>query len=133
MAKAVHPSKDLAFEELEEWLSGLIEDEALIIVEGKRDRSALISCGIDASRIVTIDRPLYAIVERVSACSKKVVILTDLDSEGKKLYGSLKHDLCQQGVYVDKYFREFLFKNTGVKHIEGLYTYLRRRVRNLST
>lgn len=52
--------------------------------------------------------------------SKKAVILTDLDKEGRKLYAILKTQLQFLGVKVDNYFREFLLKNTRVRQIEGL-------------
>ena len=52
------------------------------------------------------------------------IILTDLDKQGKELYGKLNSGLQQFGVKVDNNFRNFLFKNTKLRQIEGLTTYI---------
>ena len=54
------------------------------------------------------------------------VMLVDLDKEGKKLYGRLRHDLMRHRVKIDDKFREFLFKETKLRQIEGLRRYLDR-------
>jgi|TARA_B100001971_G_C17774141_1_gene326429 5S rRNA maturation endonuclease (ribonuclease M5) len=52
--------------------------------------------------------------------NKEVAILTDLDKEGRKLYGKLNSGLQRFGVRVNNKFRDFLFRNTKVRQIEGL-------------
>src|SRR4030042_3268501 len=111
-------SKEL--EELEDWVSKLRDSEKLIIVEGKKDKIALEKLGI--RNIRTLKNPLYKEVEEIAALCKEVVILTDLDKEGKQLYGKIKKDLAKNGVKVDNRFREFLFKNTKLRQIEGICT-----------
>ncbi|MBI2129595.1 hypothetical protein HYU07_05120 [Candidatus Woesearchaeota archaeon] len=64
-------------------------------------------------------KPIFSIIEDASA-NKKAIILTDLDKEGKKLYGKLKDGLSRHGVIVDNKFREFLFRETKIRQIEGL-------------
>ena len=69
-------------------------------------------------------KPLYKVVEDAAEKTKKAAILTDLDAEGKKLFGKLNSGLIHHGVKVDKKFREFLFKDTKLRQIEGLRRYV---------
>lgn len=108
-------------EELEEWARKLAESDKAVIVEGEKDRKALAFFGI--TKIFTLKKPLYAVVEGISENADEVVILTDFDRKGKELYGRLKKDLQKNGVKVDRYFREFLQRKTRLSHIEGLKTY----------
>jgi len=108
--------------DLSDWIQQLKKTEKLIIVEGKKDKAALENLGI--KNIITINKPLFAIVEEISAIAKECIILTDLDEEGRKLYAYLKRNLPRNGVKVDVVFREFLFKKTKLTHIEGLQKYL---------
>ena len=43
-----------------------------------------------------------------------------IDKEGKKLYGTLSSGLQNHGCRIDNRFREWLFKNTKLRQIEGL-------------
>ena len=72
-------------------------------------------------------KPIYKIIEEVSEKTKEAVILTDLDKEGKKLFGKLNSGLSHHGVRVDNKFREFLFKKTKLRQIEGIISYLRKQ------
>jgi 5S rRNA maturation endonuclease (ribonuclease M5) len=101
-----------------EWIEKLQNTDKTIIVEGKKDKNALVSLG--AKNIVTINKPLYKLVEDVAEITKEVVILTDFDKEGKKLYGFLKSNFQKNGVKIDRYFREFLMKNTKLTCIESI-------------
>jgi len=55
------------------------------------------------------------------------VILTDLDKEGKRLYGVISSSLQNFGVKIDHYFREFLSRRTKLRQIEGLVRYFENR------
>ncbi len=100
---------------------------AAIIVEGKKDRAALEKLGVPGSQIITLDqRPLFVVAEAVSAGYKTAAILTDLDVEGKKLYGRLNTLLQQLGVKVDNRLRNFLFKNTKLRQIEGIANFIQQ-------
>lgn len=102
---------------MDTWLESLKNSNKLIIVEGKKDYSALKTLGI--KNIIAINRkPLYKFIEEINR--KEVIILTDLDREGKKLYSILKHNLQKSGIKIDNYFREYLFKNSKITQIEGL-------------
>jgi len=113
-------------EELNELLKHLeqIKDKNLIvIVEGKNDKLALDYFGIKRVKSIA-KRALFKVVEEISENNKECIILTDLDKEGKRLFKMLNHDLNQHGVRINKKFREFLFKNTKLRQIEGLITYV---------
>ncbi len=96
----------------------------IIIVEGKKDKSALKKLGI--KNIIELSKkPLFQIIEDISDNSKECVILTDLDKKGKQLYGKINSGLQKFGVKVDNKFRNFLYKNTRLRQIEGITTYIR--------
>ncbi len=105
--------------EVEEFIERLRQTEKLVVVEGAKDKKALERLGV--KKVFCLDKkPLYMVVDDVSAISSEVVILTDLDEEGRRLYGKLKSQLQFLGVEIDNYFREFLFKNTKIRQVEGL-------------
>jgi 5S rRNA maturation endonuclease (ribonuclease M5) len=120
MNKMSKPSEDKSA--IEEILA-LIEKEkgSLVIVEGKKDKAALEELGF--SNIIILNKPLYEIVEKINA--KRVLVLTDLDKEGKQIYAKLKKDLNKLGVVVDDRLRNLLFK-TELRQIEGLTSYLKK-------
>ncbi|MBW2991501.1 toprim domain-containing protein [Candidatus Woesearchaeota archaeon] len=90
-----------------------------VIVEGKKDKKALEAIGF--KKVITLNKALYKVCEEIS--DKKVMILTDLDKEGKQIYGRLKKDLNKRGVLVDDKLRNLLFR-TSLRQIEGLTHYL---------
>jgi len=93
-----------------------------VIVEGKNDAATLEKLGFE--KIIILKKgPNYKTVESID--EKKVIILTDLDAEGKKVYYELKKNFDQRGVFVDNTLRELLFK-TELRQIEGLTRYLER-------
>ena len=100
----------------------IILEKPLIIVEGKKDRIALQSLGL--RNIITLEKnALFEIVEYVVDSKENCVILTDLDSEGKKLYSFLYKNLQYFGVKVNNRLRLLLFKSP-VRQIEALSNYL---------
>lgn len=108
-------------------LQKLLESASAIIVEGRKDRAALEKLGIGSSRILILSKkPLFAVAEEVAAANSEAIILTDLDAEGRKLYGKLNTLLQQLGVKVDNRLRNFLFKNTKLRQIEGIASLIQR-------
>lgn len=107
---------------MEELLALLAEKKELpTIVEGKKDVAALRAFGF--THLIPLEtRALYQVVELFDKASR-VQILTDLDSEGKKLFAKLRADLSQRGVHIDNELREALFR-TELRQIEGLVSYL---------
>lgn len=94
----------------------------LVIVEGKKDRAALQRLGI--KNIIELSKkPIFQIVEEIVNLGRECIILTDLDSEGKELYSKLNSNLQKFGVKVDNRLRDFLFRNTRLRQIEGIGTY----------
>nr|MBI4156202.1 toprim domain-containing protein [Candidatus Woesearchaeota archaeon] len=106
------------------WIEALRNSNKLKIVEGKKDILALESFGI--KNIKQIDKPLYSFIEEISSNNSEVIILTDLDPQGKKLYSILRHNLQKRKVKIDNYFREYLFKNTKLTQIEGIKSYVKK-------
>lgn len=108
-------------EQIEELLADIKNKDLLVVVEGPKDKHALESLGI--TNIMSLKKPLYAVVEEIASKAKEIVLLTDLDEEGRKLYHRLSIDLQKHGIKINNKLREFLFK-TKLRHIEGLATYL---------
>ena len=109
--------------ELIEQIEKLKKQNYTIIVEGKKDKIALQKFGV--KNIIELNKkPIFEIIENISSKNKECVILTDLDKTGKALYGKLNHGLQQFGVKIDNNFRNFLYKNTKLRQIEGLTTYM---------
>ncbi|NOZ80724.1 MAG: toprim domain-containing protein [DPANN group archaeon] len=105
---------------IEEWKTAVNASEKAIVVEGKNDEKALREMGI-ANRIYQLSRKaIFAVIEEVWQKERQVIILTDLDKEGKKLYGRLSSGLQDHGVEIDNVFREWLFRNSQVRQVEGL-------------
>ena len=95
--------------------------KAIIIVEGKKDQRALKQLRINS---ITLKKPLYQLVEEIAEKHTSCIILTDLDSEGRKLYRILRNNLEKYKIKVNNKFRNFLMKNTDLSQIEGLVTYM---------
>lgn len=109
--------------ELFDCIEKIKTSNTLVIVEGKKDRKALKKLGI--TNIIELSKkPLFEIVENISLNNKECIILTDLDNEGKQLYGKLNSGLQQHGVKVNNKFRKFLFRNTKLRQIEGINNYI---------
>ena len=110
-------------EEFQDFIDNTITSNILVIVEGKKDRIALQKLGIN--NIVELSKkPIFQIVEEISNSNDECIILTDLDKEGKQLYSKLNSNLQKHGVKINNKFREFLFKNTKLRQIEGIDSYL---------
>jgi len=102
-------------------IDNIIESGVPVIVEGKKDRASLLKLGITS--IIVLDKALYAVIESID--SKEVVLLTDLDPEGRKLYHKLKSWLVPRGVKIDDNLRQLLFK-AKTSHVEGLHRIVKK-------
>jgi 5S rRNA maturation endonuclease (ribonuclease M5) len=112
-------------EAVDQWIEKLCEEQPCIIVEGYKDRAALQKLGLE--NVVSLrGKPMYKVVELVAKLCDECVILTDLDREGKKIYSVLKAELQKHGVKIDDRFRKFLFKETDLRQIEGLFRFIQR-------
>jgi len=111
------------------YINKIKQSEIIVIVEGKKDKSALEKFGI--KNIIELNKkPIFEIIESISSKNKECIILTDLDKQGKELYGKLNSGLQQLGVEVDNNFRNFLFKKTKLRQIEGLTTYIENNLKS---
>ena len=115
--------------DLDEWVDSIKDSGKLILVEGKKDREALGSLGIK-NTLAVCSKSTYKSVEAISGITREVIILTDLDKEGRKLYSELKHNVQRSGIKVDTVFREYLFRCTKITHIEGIATTFKNRNNN---
>ena len=94
-----------------------------VIVEGINDKKSLEKLGF--TNIFIINRlPMYKVVDLLHN-KTEIVLLVDLDCEGRKIYSELKEQFLKTGVAVDDALRELLFK-TALRQIEGLANYLER-------
>jgi len=114
-------NKKQQLEKLNELILELRITKAIIIVEGKKDQRALKQLRINS---ITLKKPLYQLVEEIAEKHTPCIILTDLDSEGRKLYRILRNNLEKYKIKVNNKFRNFLMKNTDLSQIEGLVTYM---------
>lgn len=95
--------------------------DRLTIVEGKNDKRALERFGFRNVR--TLNKPLYKVVEEID--EPEVMILTDLDAHGRKLYHYFFHECTRRGIKVDNSLRQILHFSE-LRQIEGLPRYLER-------
>ncbi len=109
----------------------------LIVVEGKKDKSALQYFGFKKIFVINeTGKSLGEKIEQIQAlCDKKqkVCILTDFDKKGKKLYLLLKSKLLESGVRLNNTLRGFLLKQK-ISHIEGLDHFIKnenRKIKNI--
>jgi 5S rRNA maturation endonuclease (ribonuclease M5) len=114
--------KKILKENLLGWIEILKKSDSIIIVEGKKDLAALERLGIINAK--ELKGPIFEFCENISKDHKEAILLTDLDSEGKRLYSIIKENLERNKVKVDNSFRNFLFRETVLKHIEGLDSYI---------
>ena len=114
-------------DEFSEHINKIKQSNQLIIVEGKKDRAALEKFGI--KNIIELNKkPIFEIIENISDNNEKCIILTDLDRHGKELYRKINSGLQQRGVKINNNFRNFLFKNTKLRQIEGMETYVANNI-----
>ena len=102
------------------------EEKLLIIVEGKKDKAALLHLNIKEQVFILNGKDIWNRLEEIANKNPKkhMVILTDFDKEGKKLYGKITKDCERLGMKVNKKYREFFQKRTKISQIEGLDTYV---------
>ncbi len=110
-------------EEFSKLIEKIKYSNTVIIVEGKKDKAALNKLGI-MNIVELTKKPLFQIVEEIANDSREIIILTDLDKKGKELYGKLSRDFNKYGIKINNELRNFLFKNTKLRQIEGLSSYL---------
>ncbi len=112
------PSRN-EFEDFVARLLEAVEEGAVILVEGKRDRQSLEDLGVPAWAIVEINQGNNLAEASASVDARKIILLTDLDRTGARLKRELHALLASEGKRVDTSFRKGLLK-LGVRHVEHL-------------
>jgi 5S rRNA maturation endonuclease (ribonuclease M5) len=131
MAKGTDAAATLA-EFIELWQRFRAESEApgtFIVVEGERDRRSVARLGVPATIFVlhggrTLARSAQELVTR----ARRVVVLTDWDTEGGHLAHRLSEFLEAEPLEFDLQTRRRLAKvlRGELVHVEGLYGWARR-------
>ncbi len=91
-------------EDLAELFAELAKDRAPILVEGKRDREALVRGGIDADRITMLHGKSRLDVEEDLGECKDIILMLDYDAEGLKLLDDFKAIFSRAGIRVNTWF-----------------------------
>ncbi len=95
----------LDVEGIRRWAKTLSEESlrggTLIVVEGRRDIQALVKLGVRARFITVVELAREMRVGGSPAvCGKRYVILTDFDSEGRRIRERLESELSQLGATI---------------------------------
>ena len=95
-----------------------------ILVEGEKDVAALRRLGVTGV-ILTVHagRPLVDVCDRIANTYSEVIVLTDWDKKGGRLCRAIEKNLSGRTRCITE-FRGQLAKNSMVKDIEGLPSYL---------
>lgn len=99
---------------------------AVIIVEGKKDRDALNELGISDQISLASSPPLLNFAEDISRKTNQAIILTDWDSQGKKMAKKISAYLQASGTKPNNLIRNKIKKlvRKEIKDVEGLSGYV---------
>lgn len=109
-------------------ISAKAQEGAVILVEGRRDREALVSLGIQGEIIMTSQRPLFNLAETLALDKREVVILTDWDARGDEVATQAEAFMKADGLKPDTVLRKALkvLVRKEIKDVESLYMYVER-------
>ncbi len=115
-------------QKLQRFVSMLNEESdngAVVVVEGKRDVSALASIGFSGN-VVTLNRfrGLTRLADNLER-TRKIILMLDMDRTGKYLTHKILTLLQQKGKNVDLFYKKMLSEITKgkVRHIEEIMIY----------
>jgi 5S rRNA maturation endonuclease (ribonuclease M5) len=115
-----------SFDELEKALSELIEESKKIpiVVEGEKDIVSLRKLGV-AGEIITMNSGLSIIdfCDHIADKYEEIILLTDWDHKGGFLGHTIERNLKGR-VKCNMYYREVFAKNSTIKTVEGLASYI---------
>lgn len=124
-------------EELEELLRQLKErpEDAVILVEGRKDRAALACLGIGGEIVQVQDAGgIFGVAEGLARNGQEAIVLTDWDRKGGQLAELLRNALKANGVRYDDSIRarmSMLCKKE-IKDIESLPAFMAYLVQSAS-
>ena len=101
--------------------------DSIVLVEGPKDKRSLEKLGF--TNVTYLNKPLFHVVEDMEGC-EEIMILTDLDEHGRKLYKYFYSEFTRRGIRVNNRLRLKIFR-TPVRHIEGLAHFIFRREKEL--
>lgn len=121
------------FDRLLEVLSELREahETAPIVVEGARDVASLRLLGLSGHIIpLHSGEPLFQVAEAIAGQADEVILLTDWDAKGQRLFDALKGALAANGVRTDGKFRDDLrhWIRPTLQDVESLAGYVQRNL-----
>ena len=100
------------------------KENLLIVVEGKKDKSALEQIGLKNIFVLNEDgKSILIKIEEISQKDEECIILADFDKKGKEIYKLVKSELLQKGVKLNNKLRNLLLM-AHLSHIEGISTFL---------
>ncbi|MEM2987362.1 MAG: hypothetical protein QXV60_04615 [Nitrososphaerota archaeon] len=105
-------------------INDLNKEEAILVVEGKKDIEALRNFGFKG-KILEYRQLLESLHKEEYV--KKFILLVDFDQEGRKICKKLYNLLSVKGYKVDLYYWRKIseFKKYGLNEIEDIYSYLK--------
>ncbi len=123
--------KTYDYEALEDLIASLQEassEGALIIVEGRRDESALRSLGIRGPVMTASYRSALDLAEDVSRSYSRIIMLTDWDEKGEEMALNIEQHLRSVGSRADMDIRSRLKRlvRKEIKDVESLDFYVER-------
>jgi len=104
--------------QLKRALEELDEKEAVIIVEGKKDKEALQRIGVK-NRIKLVNRS-PAELSRAISDEKEAIILTDFDEAGEEICKRVEESLSSYSIKADTELRKRLHRIIGVANFESI-------------
>ena len=110
----------MEFRDLKDWAKKLknLSRDYPVLVEGKRDREALLRLGIN--NVITLGgKRVVDLPDMLEGRFHGAILLYDLDKQGERIGEKVKKILTEQGFYVTEVFREYL-RGAGIIHIEEL-------------
>ena len=110
----------MEFKNLQDWAKKLknLSRDYPVLVEGKRDKEALIRIGV--SNVLTLGgRRIADLPDLLEGNSQGAILLYDLDKQGERIGNKVREILISQGFQVIEVFREYL-REAGIIHIEEL-------------
>ncbi|NJD78733.1 MAG: hypothetical protein FIB08_16850 [Candidatus Methanoperedens sp.] len=109
-------------------LRALAEDEAIIVVEGKKDMDSLRHLGISGEIKLASQQPLLEFTEVLSKSGKKIVLLTDWDKKGGIMAHKIIQHLLFYGIMPNTDIRSRIgsLVKKRIKDIESLNNYVKK-------
>lgn len=79
----------------------------IILVEGKRDRRALVENGFESRILECSSLPVHEIISRVEESgSRSALVLTDFDAHGRELFREISSALTGHGISLKNIYRK---------------------------